>query len=132
MIIEVDHPAQVPDILRLAENVPDISFNEIRRRIIDGLGKPDTKIIVHKRKEGITGFIYATIERIDGQDVVFIQIAYVAPSMEKIGYELLNRIKSWAKEKQLEWIYTMTPRNPKPFMRKYKFEFYAHVLRRRI
>jgi len=135
MILEVNSPLTIPRILELARKMPDLPVDSLEDMLIKGLSSEKSKILVDDKNGNLRGFMYASIETLDGQAVVFIQASYIKPDQNGakfIGHEFISKMRAWAREKNLKYLYIMTPRNPKPYTRKYKFEFYTYVLRRRV
>lgn len=132
MILQVDSPILLPMVLKLAKRVDDIPFDAFRHMLIGSLTDPNSAIFLDKHEKDPRGFMFVTIERFDAERVAFVHLAYIDPKYPNICRELLTRVRNWAKEKGLEYVYMMTPRHPAGFIRKYHFEFVTHVLRRRV
>lgn len=130
MILEVDNPLLIPQILKLAENIPETPLDKLKDMLLSAVDDREAKILIEKKDEDIRGFIFATIEKVDGERAAFIQSCYITPDMQGIGHELLTRIRTWAKENNLQNIYMMTKRDYKSFMRKYHFEFCYFILKK--
>ena len=133
MIYETSSPLLIPKLLELAELVPNLPIPELEKILINGISSPNSKILIEEKDDEVRGFLFASIESFDGQDCCFVQVCAVKPTCEtNIVPELVHRIKLWAKEKQVEYLYFMTRRNSKGFERKYHFDFYGTVLRKKV
>ncbi len=132
MITEVKNHTLIPKILKLAGFIKDTPVEKLRDMLITGVNSSDSKILVEKKDDEIRAFILASVEEFDGEKTAFIQSCYIDPHARGVGYQILNRVSDWAKEKGLSNIYMMTARNPAPFIRKYKFQFKYSVLKRRL
>jgi len=135
MILEVTTPLTIPKILEMARKMPHLPVKALEDMLIRGMASEKSKILVDDKEGVLRGFMYASIEHFDGQPVVFIQASYIKSDLDGakyIGHEFISRMRAWAKESQIEYLYMMTPRNPKGYTRKYKFEFYTYVMRRRV
>jgi N-acetylglutamate synthase-like GNAT family acetyltransferase len=133
MIIALSNPLLIPRLIEMAHAVPDAPKDVLERQLARAISRPDAVVYVDDFKGEIRGFIYASIENFDGEDVCFVQFCVVKPEIASyVCFELLGRVRVWANERGLKWIYTMTARNYKPFMKKYKFEFAYTVLKRRV
>ena len=123
MIREIDNPLLLNKILELAKNIPDTPLPTLEKMLIEALTSKEAKIFIDEKNNEIRGFIYASVEQWQGEDVVFIQFTVIKPIQEEryIGFEFITKMKLWAKEKGIKSIITVVKRNPKPFMRKYHF-----------
>lgn len=131
MILLFDNPLLIPKLIKLAEVVPNTPLEKLRKFMFLTINKPGTRAYVDMHDGVIRGFIYASIEEFDGEGCVFIQFCVVKPcdNEKNIGFELLDKMKQWAKENNISQIYLSTARDPKGFIRKYHFEFYSSILR---
>jgi len=133
MIYETSSPLLIPKLLEMAKAIPDLPIPELEKMLIGGISSPNSKILIEEKEDEIRGFLFASIESFDGQDCCFVQVCAVKPMNEShIVPELVHRIKLWAKEKGMEYIYFITKRNSKGFERKYKFDYYGAILRKRV
>lgn len=133
MILELDNILLIPRITELMKEILPVSVNTFENMIVDAMASKKALILIDKKDEEIRGFVFATIEQMEAEDIVFIQISYIRPEYPKIGFELLARVRTWAKKMEIKnWIYMITPRDIKGFEKKYKFRFYGRLLRRRI
>ena len=132
MISEVKNPLLLPDIMKLAEFVPDTPIKALEKMLINGMTSKDAKIIIHKKHDTVTSFIYASIEHFHGENVVFVQSCYITPENVNIGHEFLARLRAWAQEQGLKRLVMMTPRSYKGFERKYHFKPTFTVMTREV
>jgi hypothetical protein len=132
MVIQFNDILFIPQIVETVKKFLTVPVDVFENMLIDGMAKKDSLILVDRKEKDVRGFLFATIEGMDGEDVVFIHLSYVDPKFFKIGNELLARVRLWAKEKRKNWIYMMTDRNIQGFERRYGFRFYTHILRRRV
>jgi hypothetical protein len=134
MVRQLENPLLLNRVLDLAKNIPDMDTSVLGNMLTNALASKKAVILVSETREGeLNGFAFATIENLDGEDAVFIQATYIKPEDEKYtGFEFMTKMRLFGKDNRLNNIYMMTKRNPKAYMRKYKFEFAYTVLRRRI
>lgn len=118
----------------MAKTIPDLPIDELEKMLVGGISSPNAKIFVEEKGEEIRGFMFTSIEGFDGKDSCFVQVCAIKPIAEEnhIVFELLNKVKLWAKENKLEYIYFITKRNTKGFERKYHFNYYGTVLRKKV
>lgn len=133
MIYELKNPLIINRLLEMAKTIPDLPLLALEKMLIGGIASPNAKIFVEEKDDEVRGFIFASIEGFDGQDSCFVQVCAVKLEQENkyIVFELLSKIKLWAKEKNLEYIYFITKR-PKGFEKKYHFDYYGTVLRKKV
>jgi len=132
MITQIDSPFLIPSILALAQHIDDIPIQALEKMLTEGIADKNTKILVEKKEEDVRGFVFANIAEFQGEDVVFIQACYISPKTPNIGFELLKRLKDWAKEKDIKGLVMMTSRNPKSWTRKYGFKHALNIMKRRV
>ena len=134
MIILFDNPLQIPKLVKMAEAVPGAPLAKLKDMMFSTLNQPGTKAYIDYNSGDIRGFIYASIEEFDGDRCVFIQFCVVRPGeLERsIGFELLTKMKLWAKEENIDKLYFITQRDPKAYIRKYHFEYHGSVLKMNI
>jgi N-acetylglutamate synthase-like GNAT family acetyltransferase len=130
MILEVDNPLLIPQILKLAENIPETPLEKLKDMLISSINDAQAKILIEKKDDDIRGFLFSTIENLDGERAAFIQCCYIKPEAEGIGHELLTRIRNWAKENNLQNIYMLTKRDYKAYEKKYHFKLSYYLLKR--
>ena len=132
MILECQSPFLIPNILELAKGIDDVNQETLKELLIDCLQRKDAIILFSKKDEKLNSFLCATIEKLDGHDVVFIQSCFIKPGMNGTGNEILNRVRHWGKQQGVEYIYIMTKRNPHAFKRKYNFDFCYNMMKRKV
>jgi hypothetical protein len=121
----------IPKLIKLAEEVPGAPLKWLREFIFHTLNTPGVIAYADIHEGEYRGFIYANISEWNGDKCVFIQACVLKPCKEEryIGFELLTKIKLFAKEKNLTQIYFITQRNPEGFIRKYHFENAGNILK---
>lgn len=131
MIMPFDNPLMIPKLVKLAEVVPDTPLEKLQKFMFATINKPNSKAYVDIHDGEIRGFIYASIAEWDCDRCVFVQFCVVKPCEEDkyICFELLTKIKLWAKENDITQIYFATSRDPKGFIRKYHFELHSTILK---
>ena len=134
MILQLTNLLLIPKVKALAKYVPNTNENVLEKMLLNGIDQKDSIIYINKRDEEVNGFIFATKETWEGEPVCFIQFCVIKPSTEEkyIGFEFLNKIRLWAKDKGLPKIITVIRRNPEGFKRKYKFMTDGILLKRSV
>lgn len=130
MILRLDNPLFVSKILDLAKVVPDLPIDTLKNMVLTGINNKNTAIYIDNHNDDLRGCIYASIERWNGEDVGFIQLCVVKPIREEkyICFELLNKIRLWARLHNLKKLVFNTRRNYKAFERKYGFKLDSYIL----
>ena len=133
MIYDIDNTLLLAPVLEMAKKVEDIPPDQVKQMLIDGIASKHAKLQVEKNREygQVMGFIFATLEKMNGEDCVFIQITYVepGPTNKYVFFELLLKIMLWAKDMKVNWVYAISQR-PKVFIKKYKFQEAGTLLKR--
>lgn len=134
MIIRLENPLLVGKILDLAKVVPDTPINKLEKMLLSGINDKDSIIYIDDHDGEIRGFIYASQEFYQGEQVCFVQFCVVKPDKlgEYICFELLTKIRLWAKDRGIENLIFITKRNYKPFERKYGFNLDGYILKRKV
>ena len=134
MIRKLENPLLLPKILEMAKTVPDVPMEHLEKILLGAINDKDSVIYIADDKEQIRGFIYASKEYWNGEEVAFIQLCVIKPdNMERfIGFELLTKIRLWAMENNIKDLIFSTKRNPKGFMRRYRFTFEGYILKRKV
>lgn len=135
MIIHVEGPLPYfPKILSMSTGVKNVDGETLRPLLYETMKREDGLILVSVKDGVVGGFIIATVENWQGEDVVFIQLCVINPDhLEKYtGFTLLAEVRLFAKDKGLKTIMMSTPRSPKGYMRKYKFSLEGYILKRSV
>ena len=142
MIYELTSTLELHQIIEMARTVITAPVEILRKRVIAAITHPDSKIFIDRGKANeIRGFIFGTIEELDGDECVFIHLCVVKPEghhlqekrMERqLTLELVAKIESWARERGIKIMYFMTRRNPDAFKRKFKFELDYYLMKREV
>lgn len=119
-MIEVKNKEYIPEIIEMANKIKiwDFDLEELRVYLETYIGHPSLLVLYEKDKAFSISCIYRDLII----PYVVILYAYIDPHYPKIGYEMLNRIKQWAKEKSIEIIRICIRKGIKAFKRKYGFK----------
>lgn len=138
MISELTTALEVNHIIELGRAVIKCPVEILRKRVINAITHKDSKVYVDRdHSDVIRGFIFGTIEELDGDECVFIHLCVVKPLEEKhkernLTLELVAKIEAWARERGIKTMYFMTRRNPEAFERKYKFHLEYYLMKREV
>lgn len=135
MVYELTNSLLINRLLEMAKVVPDVNVKTLEKMLVEAITSKLSKIFVEEKGDEIRGFLLASVEELDGEDVIFIQFCVIKPMSQKennVGFELLNRVRLWGRDLGINYIYAITKRSPKGYIRKYGFEYYANLLRKKI
>ena len=134
MILQFSNPLLIPKILELAKTVPDTPIDTLEKMLLAGINDTDTVIYIDEKDSDVNGFIFASKETWQGKLVAFIQFCSVKQSDEDkyTAFELLTKVKLWAKDKGLSDMVFVTKRDYKLFERKYKFKLDGYILKKEV
>lgn len=128
MVTDVLNVEMIEQIMNNAGKIEGISRDTLKQMLMGALFN-ENKFIISDIDDGkIRAFLFATIEKLDGSDVCFIQACY--SDKDGVVQMLLNQTIQWSKNLGLTKIVFMTKRNPKAWERKYKFSKSYSVMER--
>lgn len=132
MIYQITNALLIPKILQLARVIPDTNLKALENMIINGIGRKDSILLVDEKADEVNGFIFATVEELEGESVVFIQTCVNKPTNneENVVHELLAKVRAWGRKQGLKQCFFMTRRSARAYERKYGFRYHTTVLKR--
>jgi len=131
MIYQVTIAEAVKPIMKLIKEkkeVFDISEDKLLEYLNRSVSGDDAILLVDEKDKDVRGFLFASIEEWDGQDVVFIQACVSEPHQKNTVFEFIAKLKVWGRKKGLNKMVFVTERNPQPYERKYKFKLNGYIL----
>lgn len=132
MILEITNAFQLPAIFKMADKIPNVKRSIIEVMLTKGLSRQDAKIISDIQDNEYVGFIYVSIENLNGENVAFIHLSYVKPGLINSGHELLARLILWSKFLGISNIVASTHPSTKWLKKNYKFKSFSELIRRSI
>lgn len=134
MIYQLKELVAIEPLLKLIKKRKDI-FNlplkDIADYLLEAIRDDNSIVLIDEKDEDIRGVLYASIEKWDNKDVVFIHLCVISPEQKNTGFEFLARITKWGEKKKVSKIMISTVR-PRGFINKYKFKQTAFILSREI
>lgn len=132
MILELNNVLLIPKLLTLAKSVPDVPLDVLENMLLEAIPDKQSKIYIDDHEERVRGFIFGSKETWQGEKVVFIQFCVVEDSgaHKFICFELLTKLRLWARENEIKTLIMSTKRNPKSYIRKYKFTLEGYILKK--
>lgn len=140
MIYQVKEEMAITAIAEMIFKQPDVFKTpeaEVIRYLYQGVKDEDSVIFVDEKDSEVRGFIFASVEELDGRKVCFIQASVIDPKHRNTGFELIARLNRWALDKGLEGRdrmvmgFTADKKGRKrAFERKYKFREYSIFMAR--
>jgi len=134
MVLQLSNPLFIPKILDLAKVIKEMPLDVLEKMLLSGINDKDTVIYIDERNGEVRGCIFASKEKWNGEDVAFIQFCSVRPIGEEnyICFELLTKVRVWAKDNDIQTLVFTTKRNPRLFERKYGFKYEGAILKRSV
>jgi len=114
--------------------------SDATKYIASGIGNPNALILIDEVEGSIFGFVYATIEEWNGEDVCFVQSCVITPDREKLntGTMFLDKVNDWCRAKDIGRILFSCNIDEKgktranAFEKKYKFDKVAMILSKKV
>lgn len=135
MIYQLREKWAVQPIMKMMRKVPDL-FKIAETKALDyfmrGLEDENSIIIVDEKEQTLNGFLFASIEELEGNDVCFIHACIINPHMRDTGFEFLGRLRKWCNQKGIIDIFMMSNNHIKGFSQKYKFEPYSTLMKLKV
>ncbi len=132
MILRLTHPLIIPQLVDMAKVVPGTPIEVMKRLLVGAVYDENSRVFVDKQDGVVKGFIYGSIERREGEPVVYVQFCVVLPTERYTCPELLSRMEAWARERKIKNIVFVTRRNWRAYARKYRFSFDGTILKRSV
>jgi hypothetical protein len=129
MIHDLTDKTFIPQLVKMAGELTPTPTRALHKMLAATLGSIHTKVIVDESCSEIQAYIFASIEIYNGEDAGFIQVACAQPQSKSMP-TLLQMVEDWCKGQGLKDIYFICYRNPEPFIRKYKFQSHAYILKK--
>lgn len=135
MIYQLREKWAVAPIMRMMRKMPElfrISESKALNYFIRGLKDENSIIIVDEKDQELNGFLFASIEELEGNDVCFIHTCIINPKRKETGFEFIGRLRKWCGEKNIKNIFMMSNTHIKGYSQKYKFETYATIMKLKV
>jgi len=134
MIYKLTEKWAIEPIIKLIEERNDI-FNipkdKLGKYLLEALIDENSVIFIDEKDKKIRGFVFASIEEFDGEDVCFVHSCIIDPEQKNTGFEFMAKLKKWCNEKRIKKILIST-KKPKPFEKKYKFTYKSTLLEKEV
>lgn len=133
MIHQITSALILPKIMKLSEYLPETDPDVLEKVLTSSFARDDARLFVSQKDGEVNGFVFATIETFEGEPAVFIQTCVILPGDDSrnLGFQLLARLRAWARESGVRYLYFMTKRKAAGFARKYNFYEYATIMKQR-
>ncbi len=127
-------------LLKANNKFISLSGSSAAEYIAEGIGNSNALILVDEAEGSIFGFIYATIEEWNGEDVCFIQNCVISQERAKLGVSelFLGKVNDWCDAKGISKMLFSCgidgdgKTRADIFERKYKFEKVAFILAKQV
>lgn len=134
MIYELVSPLEINSLVEMSNGIVKTSTVELKNRLIGAIADKNGKVFIDKVDKTIRGFLYCSVENLDGDNVLFVHLCVVVPGEKQrlLTNELINQAEKFARSKNIKNLVFMTRRNPKAFERKYKFKLEYYLMTRKV
>ena len=131
MIYEISEELVIEPILNMIKARKDIfkiPEEKVKRYLQEGIQDKNSIIIIDEKDKKINGFVFASVEEFNGEDVCFIHSCIVDMSMKYTVHDFIARLRKWSKERNLTAIIMSTPNHVEGFKKKYGFEYLSTLM----
>jgi hypothetical protein len=131
-------------MLRRAE-VFKIPTNKLIQYLLKGVKDTNSVIIVDEKDKDVRGFLFASIEEFNGEDVCFIQSCVIEPrtgngekdpELLNCGHEMIEKLRKWCVQKGIvgegKMLISADLDKVDLYKRRYKFKPHAMIMTRDI
>jgi len=136
MIINIKNKEFLYQIYKLIGNIKNCPKANIIEMMGKGLNNDNEIILAYinddKEDKIVRGFLYATVDNMDGERTAFIQAAYMSPKYNKYSQNVFDKLIEWSKQRNINRMDIITTRFPDSFRRKYGFEYTGTLMKRYI
>lgn len=125
MIIQINEPFSIEPIIKLILEKKETFTIEPEKLVsyfLSAIKDKNSIVLVDEKDKEIKGFLFASVEELDGRDVCFIHTCLIDKKSPYTGFEFLSRLEKFCKERKLGEIDFITQRSKDGFEKKYKFK----------
>lgn len=131
MISQLREKQAIEPIFKMVIDRGDL-FNIQKEKLLKYLEdaiKNETSIILLDEKDNkVDGFVFASVEEYDGEDVCFIHTCIVAKDKKYTVHDFIARLRKWSREKGIKTLIMSTNKHEKGFERKYGFKYLSTLM----
>ena len=106
----------------------DIQKDKLRKYLEDAIKNESSIILLDEKDNRIDGFVFASVEEFNGEDVCFIHTCIVANEKKYTVHDFIARLKKWSKPKGIKTLIMSTNKHEKGFERKYGFRYHSTLM----
>jgi len=131
MIFQLREECSIIPILNMIvarNDLFDINSEKAKYYLEQGIKSDSSIIIVDEKDKKINGFVFASIEEFNGEDVCFIFACVVSPDMKQTVHDFIAKLRKWSKEKGLKKMLLSTKTHPEGFSKKYGFKYESTLM----
>lgn len=131
MIIQLREEWAIDPVFNMVIDRSDL-FNiqkEKLREYLESAIKHDSSVIfLDETDNRLDGFVFASVEEFNGDNVCFIHSCIVSKEKKYTVYDFITRLRKWSKEKGIKMMIMSTNKHEKGFDRKYGFKYHSTLM----
>ncbi len=131
MIVELSEKWAIDPMLKMItdrEDVFKISEDKLKTYFDHAINNESCIILLDQKDDKVNGFVYASVEEFNGEDVCFIHCCVVIPEMKYTVHDFIARLRKWSAEKGLKIMIMSTDKHEKGFEKKYGFRYVSTLM----
>ena len=106
----------------------DIQKDKLRDYLEDAIKNDSSIVLLDEKDNRIDGFVFASVEEFNGDDVCFIHVCIVAKEKKYTVHDFIGRLRAWSNERGLKTMIMSTNKHEKGFERKYGFKYLSTLM----
>lgn len=114
-------------LIEIRDDIFKIPKKKLGKYLLNALTDKNSVIFIDEKDKILRGFVFASVEEFNGEDVCFIHSCIIDPKQKNTGFEFMARLKKWCENKGLKKMVIGTDR-PEAFIKKYKFKYETTLL----
>ena len=131
MIIQLREEWAIEPVFQMVIDRADlfnIQKDKLRKYLESAIENDSSIILLDEKDEKIDGFVFASVEEFNGEDVCFIHTCIVAKGKKYTVHDFIARLRKWSKEKGIKTLIMSTNKHEKGFERKYGFKYLSTLM----
>lgn len=131
MIYKISEVQAIEPIVKMFDDRKDL-FNippkKVRDYMANAIQDKLSIILIDEKDHNLNGFLFASVEDFNGEEVCFIHTCIIVPDMKYTGHDFIARLKKWSIERNIKTIFMSTKSHKDGFERKYGFKFHSTLM----
>ena len=131
MIIQLREEQAIDPIFQMVidrADLFDIQKEKLRSYLEDAIKNESSIVLLDEKDNRVDGFVFASVEEFNGEDVCFIHSCIVSPEKKYTVHDFIARLRKWSSEKGIKTMIMSTNKQEKGFERKYGFRYLSTLM----